>query len=613
MKLKQFQVFNYRSINDSGSIEVRDRTALVGRNESGKTNLLLALQSLKPPEGMRELSYVKDFPRDRHRDEFSEDLKVVDTLWELSSDEQRELEEIFPRAKGVRHVSVARKYKCVRLVIFENLTPISIDIDAIKGSITKIRQSVNGSLKSISDVAHTNVISGALDEFVKSVHEGSDDAKQWSKVTLEAVTAFENALGQIDYHLPDLASVNVKVIIDLATQIQKDKDSHQQAIKWVVSKLPTFIYLQEYPELEGHQNIPQYLERSGQNNLTDADKNFSKLCKVAGVDPEELNRLLQQDHETRQLLANRAGAVVTNKIRELWTDRELRIRFNLDADHFDTLVSDPASYYPVEINLNERSRGFKWFFSFYIAFAADTTGGPAEDAILLLDEPGLHLHAIAQRDLLDHFATDFENTILYTTHSPFMIPVDDLPSIRTLNISQKEGTIVTNDPTGDEKTLFPIQAALGYDITQSLFIGKNNLVVEGVSDFWYLSSISEYLVEQNKNGLPPDLVVTPAGGAPKVSYMVALLTSQQLNVLVLLDAEKQAARAGDALVKSKLIREQNVVFVNEAFGEGSTQEADIEDLLDADVYQALVTETYSRELEGKTLSLNSHIPRIVKR
>ncbi len=614
MKLRQFQLYNYRSINDSGPIEVRDRTALVGRNESGKTNVLLALKSLNPPDGMKALSYVKDFPRDRRKDEFSEDLPVVETLWDLSDEEKTELLSVLPRAKEVTQVSVGRYYKeDIRWIRFENLPRLVPDSDVTKTATTKIKQSVNGSLKAVDDPDHHKVVSEALNLLTANVLNVKVGARNWADNVLSAIKNFEATLGQIKFVVPDLAAENIATIKSQAEQIQKDVSSEQEARGWVVKRLATFIYLHEYPELQGHQNIPEYLHRKQTNELSEADENFSKLCKVAGLDPDELHRLLKEDHETRQQLVNRAGAVVTRKLRELWTDRELTIRFNIDQDHFDTLVSDPSSYYPVEINLNERSRGLKWFFSFYITFAADTTGGPAEEAILLLDEPGLHLHAIAQRNLLDHFESDFKNTIIYTTHSPFMIPVDELPSVRTLNISQDRGTTVTNDPTGDDRTLFPIQAALGYDITQSLFIGKNNLVVEGVSDYWYLSSMSDYLQEQGKTGLPTDLVVTPAGGAPKVSYMVTLLSSQKLNVLVLLDADQQGFRAGENIIKAKLIRDQNVVFVNEALEAGATQEADIEDLLDADKYDQLVLRAYASELKDKTLRLNADIPRIVKR
>lgn len=124
----------------------------------------------------------------------------------------------------------------------------------------------------------------------------------------------------------------------------------------------------------------------------------------------------------------------------------------------DTLVSDPNRAYDVEVNLDERSRGFQWFFSFYVTFFADTKG--AGDAILLLDEPGLHLHARSQADLLAHFEQDFANQIIYTTHSPFMVPVHRPDAVRTASMSEAAGTTVSNKAEGDARTLYPLQVAL---------------------------------------------------------------------------------------------------------------------------------------------------------
>ena len=239
-------------------------------------------------------------------------------------------------------------------------------------------------------------------------------------------------------------------------------------------------------------------------------------------------------------------------------------------------------------------------------------GGPAENAILLLDEPGLHLHASSQRDLLEHLKDGFSNQIIYTTHSPFMIPIEELDTVRTVNVSE-DGTTVSNDPTGDDKTLFPLQSALGYDLTQTLFIGGKNLVVEGVTDFWYLSAISEYLRDLKGIDLPSDLVMTPVGGAQKVSYMVALLTAQNLDVFVLLDDEPESQRAAEHLVKSKLIRDDNITYITEGFETVPRGGADVEDLLGPEVFGPLVEESYSRELSGKELNLNERIPRLVKR
>ena len=137
--------------------------------------------------------------------------------------------------------------------------------------------------------------------------------------------------------------------------------------------------------------------------------------------------------------------------------------------------------------------------------------------------------------------------------------------------------------------------------------------MEGVTDYWALSSISEHLASNGGGSLRDDITITPAGGAQKIPYMVALLSSEQLNVLALLDHEKDAEATRDSLVKSKLIDDRNVIFVSEAYSAGTPKEADIEDLLDPSVYEGLVRESYAKELDGVTLSVNGKIPRIAKR
>lgn len=224
----------------------------------------------------------------------------------------------------------------------------------------------------------------------------------------------------------------------------------------------------------------------------------------------------------------------------------------------------------------------------------------------MLDEPGLYLHAKSQSDLLKHLDEDFNNQIIYTTHSPFLVPTKKVTLVKTVSIDESKGTTVTNDPTGDSTTLFPLQAALGYDIAQSLFIGSNNLIVEGVTDFWYLNSISDYLKSISRTGLDAKIIITPAGGAQKVSYMVGLLASQNLNVVVLLDEERESKTTRDELVGNKVIHKNNILFVSECL-DTEVEEADIEDLLDRDVFLNLVKSTYSDDLK-----FNENIPRVAK-
>lgn len=614
MRLTSFHVFDFRSINDSGEIEVSRITSILGRNESGKSNLLLALQSLNPPDGLSALKPIKDFPRHRRLEECTDKTKVLSTTWELSKDEQIELVENFPRAKGIKDVHIGRYYGPNRWVSFEGLPPMPFDVKEVAGTIRKIVPAVNAVAEKLEEPLKQSLIKASENfEQALAIQPGVDP-KKWAMNSKKALPVLRQSLAAADTELNQTQDRHLFTLEELVENILQDDEAQGKARQWAVEQLPVFIYLDDYPELDGHQNISEYLQRKNDGPQKPADLYFEKLCKVAGLQPIQLHELLNKDgQETRNQLANRASAIVTTELRRLWKDRKLKVRFHLDANHMNTLISDPNSVFDVEVNLNERSRGFKWFFSFYITFSADTKGGEAEDAILLLDEPGLYLHAKSQADLLRHFEHDFENNIIYTTHSPFMVPIHNLDSVRTVNIDEAAGTTVTNDPSGDSRTLFPLQAALGYDLSQSLFIGPNNLIVEGVTDFWILNSVSEYLSDQGHVSLNKNLTLTPAGGAQKISYMVALLTSEELNVLVLFDDEKDSNTTKKELIKTKLIQEQNVVFVSEGFLSHPPNEADIEDLLEPDVYVRLIKEAYFNELKGKNLALNNKIPRIAKR
>jgi len=610
MELKTFRIRNFRSINDSGEIDVSRITALLGRNESGKSNILRALHSLNPADGFEALSPIKDFPRHRKLSECNDNTPVVDSTWQLSDYERGRLAEIWSAAEGVSEVSVGRRYGDKRYVGID-AQETTFDMAAVKAEGRKIDAAVKAKASKLTEGTKAE-LEKASDAFIAAIGAGVTAAK-WAASASPALAALRQALAAADTELTDTQDQKIVALEEMAEAIPENEEAHKKARGWIIERLPVFMYLEDYPEIKGHQDIAKFLKRKSESQQTPADINFEKLCKVAGLSPDQLQKLLQDnDQETRGQLANRAGAVVTTAIRKRWKDRELKVRFNLDAQHFDTLISDPNSTYDVEVNLDERSRGFQWFFAFYIVFAADTEDGEADGAILLLDEPGLYLHARSQGDLLRHLEDDFSNQIVYSTHSPFMVPTHQLDWVRTVNIAEEEGTTVSNDPSGDARTLFPLQAAIGYDLAQSLFIGPNNLVVEGVTDFWFLSAVSAYLNEQGKVGFDERLTITPSGGAQKVHYMVALLTSEELNVLVLFDDEKDAKATRDDLVKGKLIRSDNVVFVSESF-ETAPAEADIEDILDPKVYEALVREAYAKELKGKNLELNDHIPRIARR
>ena len=191
-----------------------------------------------------------------------------------------------------------------------------------------------------------------------------------------------------------------------------------------------------------------------------------------------------------------------------------------------------------------------------------------------MDEPGLSLHAKAQGDLLSYFEEELapHHQLIYTTHSPFMVDPRHFDRVRIVqdssiesdsnNLSdEQQGTkVITEVLEATPDSLFPIQGALGYEIHQTLFIGPNNLVVEGPSDLLYISTMSGLLQRNGKTGLNPGWTITPVGGSDKVPTFVALLgANTNLNIAVLIDYQKKDQQKIENLYKTKLLKQNQVL------------------------------------------------------
>ena len=129
------------------------------------------------------------------------------------------------------------------------------------------------------------------------------------------------------------------------------------------------------------------------------------------------------------------------------------------------------------------------------------TKGELKNAVLLLDNPGWVLHPSGQKDLLDALEEIAKsNQIVITTHSPFLIDKNKLERIRIVKREADVGTKVYEkfwDSPYD--SLQQIRVAIGADISDSLFGGKNNIIVEGESDRVYLETMAEYLKRKGKS------------------------------------------------------------------------------------------------------------------
>ena len=177
-----------------------------------------------------------------------------------------------------------------------------------------------------------------------------------------------------------------------------------------------------------------------------------------------------------------------------------------------------------------------------------------------------------------------------------------------------KGTKVTEDVMSTDKdTLFPLQGALGYSVTQSLFVGENSLLVEGPSDILYLQAFSNELERRGRKGLDPRWTMCPAGGIDNIRPFVSLFLGNHLNVAVLSDQGQGDKSKLERLRRSEVLAADRLHTVAELLDQA---EADIEDILHPQFFCEIINQTYSLEgehrLDAAKLAAAEGAPRQVK-
>jgi predicted ATP-dependent endonuclease of OLD family len=175
-----------------------------------------------------------------------------------------------------------------------------------------------------------------------------------------------------------------------------------------------------------------------------------------------------------------------------------------------------------------------------------------------------------------------------------MVDPDNILGVRTVEDVSKDNEVL-GTKVGDKvlstdiDTVFPLQAALGYEITQTLFVGKNTILVEGPSDLLYLKWFSQELESLGREHLDPKWVIAPSGGIDKIVSFVTLFRANKLNVAVLTDFHKGDKNKVRSLKESELLKKGHVFSAEMYTGD---DESDIEDIIGRSAYIALVNQCY---------------------
>jgi predicted ATP-dependent endonuclease of OLD family len=577
MQLKSVHVQNFRSVEDSGKFSVESSTCLVGKNEAGKTAVLQAIAGLNPhPATPFAYEVERDYPkrflaryRERHPDR---DAVIATTEWELTSETKLEVEAEFGP---------------------ESLT----------GDIVTVLRIYNSS--------HSQWVLPINEERVLSFLISNSNFSAPEKSQLGTPTTTQALVAKLNELAP--SNKKHKALLDQISAYP-NTSVFSRVRKICEPAFPQFMYFSNYDRMSAVVHLPTLKQKADDQTLfTNSDvrdiRLFWEFLEYSGVSLDEILGATTFESFNARLQA--ASNVLTDEILEYWTqNQDIEVRVNVtegksdDPPPFNSGAVGRARIYNMlhkaDTSFSERSAGFTWFFSFLIKF--DRVKKEADGPIfLLLDEPGLTLHGTAQGDLLRFFSEKLSphHQIMYSTHSPFMVPHENLATSRIVEDLVKIDDRSRRIPTGtkvredvlsvDRDSVFPLQGALGYAITQTLFIGKHTILVEGPSDILYMKALSAELLRRGRTGLDPQWVICPSGGLDKIQAFVSLFAGNDLDVIALSDFSRKDRNKLEALRRSQVLKSGGLLTIADFVDQ---DEADIEDLIDPALFCTIVNTAY---------------------
>jgi len=562
--LKNIMKFHLSNFNDE-EIEIDDKvTVLVGKNESGKTAFLEAVAKINYFENnpFFKLNIIGDYPRNeliRFKNS-GEDSEALRCNFEIS----KEMMQVIEYDLG-KDVLQSRSFT-YGISFFGKTHWFGLKVNERK----------------------------FLDQFYQR-YTISDDLQS----QLRNVRNVTELTQLCDVKRKD--ATLAKMAEDLQSGIYSKAYSWSNPIKGYIAKnylkpaIPYFWYFDEYYLLPTRISIRDLKNPPKDDEMLRISRAFFDLAKI------DIDKLLVADDFESYLADLEATANdVTNYIFKYWTtEKDLEIKFEIESikETNDRIlhIRIRNTTRRITLPLRNRSKGLNMFFSFVVWFSK-VKNMVGDNLVLLLDEPGLSLHASAQADLL-RFIEDLsiDHQVIYSTHSPFLINPSRLDRIRTVT-DTPEGSIVSdiireNDPD----TLFPLQAAIGFDISQNLFNNRRNLLVEDPTDLIILTLMSATLKSLGRTGIKEGISIMPIGGLEKLAAFLLLLKGTRNNIVCLMPTSTIAKTKskGDAEMWDQIVTGKSFRFYDQYT---TVALAGIEDLFEANEIALALASAYGTKV-----------------
>jgi predicted ATPase len=547
MRLIKFRISNFKTIDESEWITTDNITCLVGENEAGKTNVLTALLKLKPADENTKINLISDYPRHKYTEDrdIANSKKFIEAIFEFDSPYQL-------------------KYTTSQEPIINEET---------------------GEEERQPDLEETVEF-----KFVKVERYYSGEYKAYGIQKEDDIDSEENY-----------------------KEIIKNKDN-------IIEKIPKFVYYASYANLSSELYLPNIInDLNRYDSLSEKAKNKAKTLKVlfdfVKLSPEEILSLGKESQQTkseavinsesknkkeREIMLDSASSNMTRSFKEWWKQGNYIFKFSADGDYFRIWVSDGIR--PENIELDNRSSGLQWFFSFYLVFITESAG-EHNNSIILLDEPGHTLHPMAQKDLANFFnSLSDKNQLLYTTHSPFLVDPMNITRTKVVYANEHGVTNISDNlkikKKVAQKSIYPINSAIGITISDTMLIGTKPIIVEGVSDQIYLTYIKRQLMRQKDTNFEEELVFMPVDGTKNIKPVVAIITGKEEELpIVLLDSDVAGNEKKKTLEKGLYKDNEAKILSVEEFIHNKVKYSEIEDIMDENIIEDIVNREFHSDIE----------------
>ncbi len=555
MRLIKYRVNKFRSVKGTDWIDIDQLACFVGVNESGKTNLLLPLWKFNPADEATKIDLLPDYPRDEYSEldgkNGRESEPFIETLFKLDDSEIETFESYYAASQEKAEKEEAAKEE---------------GEGDEKGDTASTPKKKKYGFKK-----HLLIKKDYKEQFY--IHISNESGEEKSEDIEEEVS----------------------------------EEVSEEVFKKICSAIPRFVYYSEYGNLDSDLYLPRVKEDLARiDQLTGKERMKARTLKILfghlGLNPDDILALGQEnspnnnpaektdkqiEEESRKkqerfAKVTSAASRLTTQFKEWWTQGNYIFHFNADGQFFRILVSDTERPSPIE--LESRSKGLQWFFSFFMVFLAESEDNH-KNCILLLDEPGLNLHPNAQIDLIRFFSQISEkNQLIYTTHLPFLVDHNNLDKVSAV-YTENGLTKISNDLSKadkEKKAIQPVNAAIGITAAQSLLVGCDIVIVEGVSDQFYLTMIKNHLVSKGKFKPAREMVFIPVGGARGVKPVVSIIQGAQSDLpFTLLDSDSTGKQYQTSLKNGFYSNNKDKVIETDTFADKTGSE--IEDLIPLDL------------------------------